>query len=182
MSNRPSLLFRLFCAGLALLLLAGCAGGGETASSGASSGGAVSADNSGDVSSGEDETQEGASSRGAGVIADIPQKEADPVAVEETKAGRQSSFNVSKTGILQAYPEYDERIERDYTYTVTVTQGSNVRSLTCYNHCDAVASAASASSPSRAAPCGWTSPSSRTSSPTPLCPPPRGSRASGTTT
>ncbi|MBP5617972.1 MAG: hypothetical protein J6X61_02345, partial [Clostridia bacterium] len=151
-----SVFFRVLCAGLALLLLAGCADGGSTASSSkaAVSGGegSASVDSetgepvlSGDASEAASGDASAAATSSAapvqtGVVADIPQKAADPVAVEETKAGKLSSFNVSKTGILQAYPEYDERIERDYTYTVTVTQGSNVRSLTCYNHCDAVAS------------------------------------------
>ena len=50
-----------------------------------------------------------------------------------------SAFDVSADGVLQVYPEYDARIERDYAYDVSVTQGGATRNLTCYNHCDAVA-------------------------------------------
>ncbi|MBP5617971.1 MAG: hypothetical protein J6X61_02340 [Clostridia bacterium] len=135
-------LFRLLCAGLVLTLLAGCAGADPLASSAAAS--SRKDKSGGDAPSGEpvrdDASSQTASSEGTGSVADIPQKEADPVAVAETEEGNKSSFDVSKTGLLQAYPEYDERIERDYAYTVTVTQGANVRSLTCYNHCDTVAS------------------------------------------
>ncbi|MBP5617715.1 MAG: hypothetical protein J6X61_01010 [Clostridia bacterium] len=130
-------LLSLLCILLALSLLAGCAGGDPTASSAAVS--SLKGESATATSSDESVSEGSASSAAAGVIADIPQKPADAGAVSQTEAGKQSSFNVSKTGTLQAYPEYDERIERDYTYTVTVTQGSNVRSLTCYNHCDAVA-------------------------------------------
>ncbi len=44
----------------------------------------------------------------------------------------------SSADILVAYPEYDRRIERDYMYDVSVTQGDTTYSLVCYNHCDAV--------------------------------------------
>ncbi|MBP5618366.1 MAG: hypothetical protein J6X61_04380, partial [Clostridia bacterium] len=53
--------------------------------------------------------------------------------------GDLSSFDVSADGVLQVYPEYDARIERDYAYDVAVKQGGTTRALTCYNHCDAVA-------------------------------------------
>ncbi len=47
-----------------------------------------------------------------------------------------TSLNNKSTLIV--YPEYDKRIERDYLYEVTVTQGENSFSLPCYNHCDSV--------------------------------------------
>lgn len=37
-------------------------------------------------------------------------------------------------GTLIIYPEFDERIERDYMYTVSVTQGDKTASLPVYNH------------------------------------------------
>lgn len=40
---------------------------------------------------------------------------------------------------LVVYPEYDPRIERDSFYSVSVTQGAVTKPLTCYNHCDDVA-------------------------------------------
>ena len=138
--NRKQLLvlFRLLCAGLVLTLLAGCAGGDPAATSAAAS--SRKDKDASDAPSGEPVSDGGVSSAASSEGADIPQTEPDPVAVAETEEGNKSSFDVSRTGVLQAYPEYDARIERDYAYTVTVTQGSNVRSLTCYNHCDAVAS------------------------------------------
>ena len=39
-------------------------------------------------------------------------------------------------GGIMTYPAYDARIERDYAYAVRVTQGSESRSLTIYNHCE----------------------------------------------
>ena len=39
-------------------------------------------------------------------------------------------------GGIVVYPEYDARIERDYAYAVRVTQGSERRRLTVYNHCE----------------------------------------------
>ncbi len=42
-------------------------------------------------------------------------------------------------GQLVAYPEYDERIVRDYSYSVSVTKGERTVDLTCYNHTDSVA-------------------------------------------
>ena len=41
----------------------------------------------------------------------------------------------SKAGIV-VYPEYDARIERDNAYEVRVSQGSEKRRLTVYNHCE----------------------------------------------
>ena len=41
----------------------------------------------------------------------------------------------SKAGIV-VYPEYDARIERDNAYEVRVSQGSEKRQLTVYNHCE----------------------------------------------
>ena len=35
---------------------------------------------------------------------------------------------------LIIYPEFDARIERDYTYHVSVTQGDRTESLPVYNH------------------------------------------------
>ena len=49
------------------------------------------------------------------------------------------NFDPTAAGTLVTYPDYDPRIERDYVYDVAVTQGSESRRLTCYNHCDAVA-------------------------------------------
>ena len=43
-----------------------------------------------------------------------------------------------KGDYLIDYPDYDERIERDYMYDVSVTQGDKTIDLTCYNHTDAV--------------------------------------------
>ncbi len=50
----------------------------------------------------------------------------------------ENSSGVVASGVT-VYPEYDERIERDYTYDVAVVQGMNSYDLTCYNHTDAVA-------------------------------------------
>lgn len=36
---------------------------------------------------------------------------------------------------LVVYPEFDARIERDYLYTVSVTQGEKTATLPVYNHC-----------------------------------------------
>ncbi len=47
--------------------------------------------------------------------------------------------NADNLDMLIVYPEYDERINRDYMYDVTVYQGSASYDLTCYNHTDAVA-------------------------------------------
>ncbi|MBP5617729.1 MAG: hypothetical protein J6X61_01080, partial [Clostridia bacterium] len=63
----------------------------------------------------------------------------DDYPLTATTQGDLASFDVSKDGVLQVYPEYDARIERDYTYDVSVRQGGTTRALTCYNHCDAVA-------------------------------------------
>ncbi len=41
-------------------------------------------------------------------------------------------------GELVAYPEYDERIVRDYSYSVSVTKGNRTVDLTSYNHTDSV--------------------------------------------
>ena len=35
---------------------------------------------------------------------------------------------------LIIYPEFDERIERDYLYRVSVTQGARTETLPVYNH------------------------------------------------
>ena len=35
---------------------------------------------------------------------------------------------------LVIYPEFDERIRRDYLYTVSVTQGARTERLPVYNH------------------------------------------------
>lgn len=37
---------------------------------------------------------------------------------------------------LILYPEFDARIERDYLYSVSVTQGARTASLPVYNHCE----------------------------------------------
>lgn len=37
---------------------------------------------------------------------------------------------------LAAYPEYPPQIERDYAYSVCVTQGAERKSLVVYNHCE----------------------------------------------
>ncbi len=51
--------------------------------------------------------------------------------------------NVNDLSTIIVYPEYDERIERDYTYDVKVVQetpnGDVSKDLVCYNHTDAVA-------------------------------------------
>ena len=39
-------------------------------------------------------------------------------------------------GGVVVYPEYVARVERDYAYAVRVTQGSERRRLTVYNHCE----------------------------------------------
>lgn len=39
------------------------------------------------------------------------------------------------TSTLVIYPEFDERIQRDYMYTVSVTQGDKTATLPVYNHC-----------------------------------------------
>lgn len=39
-------------------------------------------------------------------------------------------------GGVVVYPEYDARIERDCTYTVSVSQGSEKKRLVVYNHCE----------------------------------------------
>lgn len=45
--------------------------------------------------------------------------------------------NDIETGPLIIYPEFDERIERDYLYTVSVTQGEKTATLPVYNHTEA---------------------------------------------
>ena len=107
-------LFRLLCAGLVLTLLAGCAGGDPAASSTA------------------------ASSRKDRDASDAPSGE--PVSEGDASSESTSSAEEVAGDVLQVYPEYDARIERDYAYDVTVTQGNTVRALTCYNHTDVVAS------------------------------------------
>ncbi len=51
--------------------------------------------------------------------------------------------NVNDLSTIIVYPEYDERIERDYMYDVKVVQetpnGDVSKDLVCYNHTDAVA-------------------------------------------
>ena len=135
-------IFRLLCLGLVVLLAAGCAAepaaSGSTAASSKKSGSQKPSGSLPDESS-EIPSEESDIPTPTGSSAPVPTS-ADPVAVEETKQGTLSSFDVSKNGTLVVYPEYDARIERDYAYTVNVTQGSTVRTLTCYNHCDAVAS------------------------------------------
>lgn len=42
-----------------------------------------------------------------------------------------------ETGPLVIYPEFDERIERDYMYSVSVTQGDKTASIPVYNHTEA---------------------------------------------
>ena len=42
-----------------------------------------------------------------------------------------------ENGPLIIYPEFDARIERDYMYSVTVTQGDQTASLPVYNHVEA---------------------------------------------
>ena len=42
----------------------------------------------------------------------------------------------SNTGTLYAYPEFDERIERDYMYTVSVTDNNGTTQLPVYNHAE----------------------------------------------
>ena len=37
---------------------------------------------------------------------------------------------------ITVYPEYDRRIERDWTYAVRVVQGDEKRLLTVYNQCE----------------------------------------------
>ena len=44
---------------------------------------------------------------------------------------------VEENGSLIIYPEFDARIERDYMYSVTVTQGEQTASLPVYNHVEA---------------------------------------------
>ena len=40
------------------------------------------------------------------------------------------------TGTLHAYPEFDPRIERDYMYSVSVTDKNGTTSLPVYNHAE----------------------------------------------
>ncbi|MBR4257564.1 MAG: hypothetical protein IKQ17_00880 [Kiritimatiellae bacterium] len=46
-----------------------------------------------------------------------------------------SAAFAARAGIT-VYPEYDKRIERDWTYAVRVAQGDEKKRLTVYNHCE----------------------------------------------
>ena len=58
---------------------------------------------------------------------------------DSTVSEESSETVVDTTPKVVVYPEYDERIERDYTYDVKVVQNGKSYDLTCYNHTDSVA-------------------------------------------
>ncbi len=65
-------------------------------------------------------------------------KPSSSTASGSSATGQIQSLSDLKGDYLIDYPDYDERIERDYMYDVSVYQGDKSIDLTCYNHCDAV--------------------------------------------
>ena len=99
----------------------------------------------GDASEGgSSENSQGASSADASQGTSSSGSSDKPSSDKPSSSGSSSSQvtpvpPATSTSKVVVYPEYDARIERDYTYDVSVVQGDKTYDLTCYNHCDAVA-------------------------------------------
>ena len=150
MKINRQILLKLLCLGLIPALLAGC-GGGAGGSSSAASG---SSKKPSQPSSGTDSTavyssEEPASGSPSSAGGSNPSSNSSGGSGGSGSSGGSGGSGESGRpfpeveeatgGKLVVYPEYDARIERDYTYTVSVTQGKTTKNLTCYNHCDTVA-------------------------------------------
>lgn len=166
MKSTRRFLVQLLCLGIIPVLLAGCSGGaGSSAatSSAGNKGGSSSSSKTGSVAvfSSDKPTSgnaSGSASKASSKVSSSGGNGGSSPAKSSSTSGSSSKANSSTGssggsstnsylmdvesstgGKLVVYPEYDARIEHDYTYAVSVTQGKTTKNLTCYNHCDNVA-------------------------------------------